>query len=51
MAYKDFKSYVQDKYCDLLTTAIKEYVDNHHDGLGFHGFSVLSLLKQKIENV
>ncbi len=51
MAYKDFKSYIQDKYCDLLTTAIKEYVDNHHDGLGFHGFSVLSLLKQKIENV
>lgn len=51
MAYKDFKSYIQDKYCDLLTTAIKEYVDNHHDGIGFHDFNVLSLLKQKIENV
>ena len=44
MAYKDFKSYIQDKYCDLLTTAIKEYVDNHHDGIGFHDFNVLSLL-------
>ena len=51
MAYKDFKSYIQDKYCDLLTTAIKEYVDNHHDGIGFHDFNVLSLLKKKIENV
>lgn len=51
MAYKDFKSYIQDKYYDLLTAAIKEYVDNHHDGIGFHDFNVLSLLKQKIENV
>lgn len=51
MAYKDFKSYIQDKYGDLLTTAIKEYVDKHHDGIGFHGFNVLSLAEQKIENV
>lgn len=51
MAYKDFKSYIQDKYCDLLITAIKEYVDNHHDEIGFHDFNVLSLLKQKVENV
>ena len=40
MAYKDFKSYIQDKYYDLLTAAIKEYVDNHHDGIGFHDFNV-----------
>ena len=51
MIYKDFKSYMQDNYCDLLTMAIKEYVDKHHDGIGFHDFNVLSLLKQKVKNV
>ena len=51
MAYKDFKSYIQDNYYDLLASAIKEYVDKHHDGIGFHGMNVLSLIDQKIENV
>ena len=51
MAYSDFKSYIQDKYCDLLTSAIQEFVDKHHDGIGFHGFNALSITEQKIENV
>lgn len=51
MAYTDFKSYIQDKYSDLLTEAIQKFVNEHHDGIGFHGFNVLSLANQKIENV
>lgn len=51
MAYTDFKSYIQDKYCDLLTEAIQKFVNEHHDGIGFHGFNVLSLAEQRIENV
>lgn len=51
MVYTDFKSYIQDKYEDLLTDAVQEYVNKHHDGIGFHGFNVLSLAEQKIENL
>lgn len=49
--YTDFKNYIQDKYSDILTVAIQEFVDKHHDGIGFHGFNVLSIANQKVENV
>ena len=51
MAYSDFKSYIQDKYCDVLTEAIQAFVNTHHDGIGFHGINVLSIAEQKVENV
>lgn len=49
--YADFKSYIQDKYSLLLTEAIQKFVNEHHDGIGFHGFNVLSLSEQRIENI
>ena len=51
MGYADFKSYIQDKYCDILTTTIQEFVEKHHDGIGFHEYNVLSIVKQKVENI
>lgn len=49
--YADFKSYIQDKYSDRLTTSIGEFINQKHDGLGFHAFNVLSVCDQKAENV
>ena len=51
MAYKDFKSYIQANYKQLLTEKIRDFVNKNHDGLGFHSFGVLSLLDQKVENL
>ena len=51
MAYQDFKSYIADKYMDLLYREISDYVGAHHDGIGFHGHSVLSLCEQRVENI
>ncbi len=51
MAYQDFKSYIADKYMDLLHREISDYVGAHHDGIGFHGHNVLSLCEQRIENI
>ena len=51
MAYQDFKSYIADKYMDLLHREISDYVSAHHDGIGFHGHSVLSLCEQRVENI
>lgn len=51
MVYTDFKSYIQDKYEELLVKAVQEFVNQHHDGIGFHGFNVLSLADQMIENL
>lgn len=49
--YADFKGYIQDKYCDLLTGAIQTFVNKHHDGIGFHGINVLSIADLKVENI
>ncbi|GKU31479.1 hypothetical protein [Clostridium folliculivorans] len=49
--YADFKSYIQDKYSDKLTTFIGEFINKKHDGIGFHSFNVLSVCDQKAENV
>lgn len=51
MAYQDFKSYIADKYMDLLHREISDYVEAHHDGIGFHGHNLLSLCEQRIENI
>lgn len=51
MAYQDFKSYIADKYMNLLQREISDYVGAHHDGIGFHGHSVLSLCEQRVENI
>jgi len=51
LAYKDFKSYIQANYKDLLKEEILKYVNRSHDGLGFHHINVLSLCNQDIENV
>lgn len=49
--YADFKSYIQDKYSDRLTTFIGEFINKMHDGIGFHSLNVLSVCDQKAENV
>ncbi|WP_135567950.1 ImmA/IrrE family metallo-endopeptidase [Galactobacillus timonensis] len=49
--YKDFKSYIQVNYGDLLQEKIQKYIDERHDGQGFHAYGVVSLLDQKIENM
>lgn len=51
MAYTDFKSYIQEKYGCVLQKAIAEFVNEMHDGRGFHSINVLPLCKQKIENI
>ena len=51
MVYKSFKEYIEANYDDLLRTEIERYVQEHHDGQGFHSLNVLSLLKQKVENL
>lgn len=51
MAYKDFKDYIQTNYGKLLNNEIQAFVDESHDGLGFHSNNVLSILKQKVANI
>jgi hypothetical protein len=51
VVYKSFKEYIEANYDDLLRTEIERYVQEHHDGQGFHSLNVLSLLKQKVENL
>lgn len=51
MAYADFKSYIQEKFGDVLLEKISDFVVNNHDGLGFHSMNVLSLCKQEVENI
>lgn len=51
MRYTDFKSYIQDNYEGLLRGEISKFVNNHHDGIGFHGYSVLSVCGQDVDNI
>lgn len=51
MVYSDFKSYIQANYADLLHRKISKFVNEKHDGLGFHSLNVLSLCDQKVENI
>lgn len=51
MAYKSFKEYIEINYNDLLRSEIERFVEKNHDGQGFHSLNVLSLLKQKVENL
>ncbi|WP_037350488.1 hypothetical protein [Selenomonas sp. oral taxon 137] len=51
MAYTDFKSYLQANYINILEQEISAFVNQSHDGMGFHSINVLSLCKQKVENV
>ena len=51
MAYTDFKSYLQANYINILEQEISSFVNQSHDGMGFHSINVLSLCEQKIENV
>ncbi|MDE6748562.1 MAG: helix-turn-helix domain-containing protein [Lachnospiraceae bacterium] len=49
--YEDFKSYIQVNYEDMLTREVLDYVQAHHDGLGFHALNVVSLSEKKIDNL
>ena len=49
--YNDFKSYIQSNYAEYLSRVVFTFVNEKHDGLGFHSYSVLSLCKQEIENL
>ena len=51
MAYKSFKEYIENNYSEFLRNEIEEFVQEHHDGQGFHSLNVLSLLKQQVENL
>lgn len=51
MAYKSFKEYIENNYSELLRNEIEAFVQEHHDGQGFHSLNVLSLLKQQVENL
>lgn len=49
--YRDFKSYIQKNYYDDLSRGLQVYVDDFHDGIGFHGINVLSITEQKVDNI
>ncbi|MDI7817363.1 hypothetical protein QMM58_13360 [Clostridioides difficile] len=49
--YKDFKSYMQANYIEQIKDEIESFVDNSHDGLGFHSLNVLSVCDQKVDKV
>lgn len=49
--YADLKSFVQDKYYDLLSSEIQKFVDQNLDGNGFHSINVVSLLQHKVDNL
>ena len=51
MAYTDFKSYIQDKYADYLLEQVSDFVNENHDGQGFHTLNVLSICDQNIDNL
>lgn len=51
MAYKSFKEYIESNYSNLLRDEIEGFVQENHDGQGFHSLNVVSLLKQQIENL
>ena len=42
MAYTDFKTYIQDKFADYLLKQVSAFVNEYHDGIGFHTLNVLS---------
>ncbi len=51
MVYADFKSYIQDKYSDYLLKIVSDFVNEYHDGQGFHTLNVLSICDQKVEKL
>ncbi len=51
MAYADFKSYIQDKYADYLLKQVSDFVNQNHDGQGFHTLNVLSICDQEVDHL
>lgn len=51
MAYNSFKEYIEINYNELLHAEIEKFVQQHHDGQGFHSLNVFSLLKQEVDNL
>lgn len=51
MAYADFKSYIEDKFSDYLLRQVSLFVDEYHDGIGFHGVNVLAINRQQVANL
>ena len=51
MAYTDFKTYIQDKFADYLLKQVSAFVNEYHDGIGFHTLNVLSVCDQEVDNL
>ena len=51
MAYADFKSYIADKFSDYLLRQVSLFVDEYHDGMGFHGVNVLAINRQQVADL
>lgn len=49
--YKDFKSYIQANYGDLLRENIQKFVEKHHDGQESCEFNKVSLLNHKVGDI
>ena len=49
--YPDFKSYIQANYEKYLKEQVFNFMQNNHDGLGFHSLNVLSVCDQEVDNL
>lgn len=49
--YPDLKCYLQANCADILKAAIQQFINDSHDGLGFHSINVLSLCKHEIDRL
>lgn len=49
--FADFKSFLQANYGKYFLQVISDFIERNHDGNGFHSLNVLSLCKQRTENL
>lgn len=49
--YNDFKSFIQTNFEDYLKKELTRFINENHDGLGFHSFNVLSICRQEVDNL
>lgn len=49
--YNDLKSYIQAKHGGYLNEMVTAFVNDNHDGRGFHSFGVLSICRQEVDNL
>lgn len=49
--YSDFKSYIRANFGEYLKQELLRFVEENHDGQGFHSINVLSLCKQEVDSL